>query len=180
MNKKDINKNAESDIQEHILRLARMMRRHTAGDQPVSRSSVQLLRIALMEDGIPATELARRLDIRPSSLTDLLKRLEESGEIIRKRDAQDSRILRVHATDKAKTAFAQRQAQRQAQAERLRACLSEAECAAFCATCDKLRAFLEAEQGPEACQNGHVCHHGCGRGKESGLSGAPDGEGRGL
>ena len=139
------------DLQEHLMRLARMLRRHPAGDKHVSRSRLHLIRVALVEDGIKTSDLAKRLDIRPSSLTDLLNSMEDNGEIIRVRDKQDSRIIRVHLTDKAKEDFAHRQAERQRQAARLRTCLSKEEYAAFCATCNKLCAFLEAEQ--EAAKN---------------------------
>lgn len=154
------------DLQDHIMRLVRMMRRYPAGGaEHISHSALQLLKVILMEDGIRTSELAQRLDIRPSSLTDLLKRMEENGDITRERDEQDSRVQRIHATDKAREAFAQRQVQRARQAERLAACLSEEESAAFCATCDKLSAFLEAEYGGEAHRHrcgGHGGHGGHG------------------
>ena len=133
-----------ADLQEHILRVARMLRRHPAGEQ-VSRGRLRLIRVILAEEGIKTADLAQRLDIRPSSLTDLLKRMEENGEVLRLRDEQDARISRVYLTEKAKADFARRQAERQRQAARLATCLDEAERAAFCATCDKLCAFLEAE-----------------------------------
>ncbi len=163
------------DLQEHIMRLVRMMRRHPAGGAGhISHSGLQLLKVILMEDGIRTSELAQRLDIRPSSLTDLLKRMEENGDISRERDAQDSRVQRIRATDKAREAFAERQVQRARQAERLAACLSEEESAAFCATCDKLSAFLEAEYGGEAHR-----HRGCGHHGGRGRPGGHEGHGRG-
>lgn len=183
------------DLQDHLMRLVRMMRRHPAGGAAhISHSGLQLLKVILMEDGIRTSELAQRLDIRPSSLTDLLKRMEESGDITRERDEQDLRVQRIYATDKAREAFAQRQVQRARQAERLAACLSEEEYAAFCATCDKLSAFLEAEYGGEEhCHRGGSCHGG--RGRPDGHEGhgrwgrqesheseaaGPEGEGGGL
>lgn len=157
-----------NDLQEHLMRLARMMRRSQGGERHISRSGIMLLKVVLEEEGIRTSELAQRLDIRPSSLTDLLKSMEESGDITREKDERDSRVIRVYATEQAKAALARRQAERAKQAERLRACLSEEEYSSFCAICDKLSAALEAEQGGAGCANGHGHGHGCHGGKGHG------------
>lgn len=144
-----------NDLQHHLMRLARMLRRRPADGGRISRSGLQLIEIIMEEDGIRTSDLAERLDLRPSSLTDLLKRMEEEGDVARVRDENDSRVVRVYATQQARGALAQRQAERARQAESLRAHLGAEEYAAFCATCDKLSDFLEAEYAPEGCRHGH-------------------------
>ncbi len=44
--------------------------------------------------------LARNAHVRPSSVSEVLERLEKSGLIERRRDQKDRRVLRVYLTDK--------------------------------------------------------------------------------
>lgn len=149
----------DDDLQERLLRLVRMMRRHPGGaegEKHPSRGGMRLIKVVLTEDGISTSQLAERLDIRPSSLTDLVKRMEESGDIRRVQDEQDSRVWRVHATDEAREKYARFQSEHSKQSAHLRICLTDEEYTAFCTVCDKLIVYMEAES-PEEGGRGH--HH---------------------
>lgn len=47
------------------------------------------------EDGLNQTELGSRLGIRPPTVTKMLRRMERSGLIDRRSDADDARVLHV-------------------------------------------------------------------------------------
>lgn len=58
----------------------------------------RVLAILAKEDGLIQSQLAEILDIRPSSLAELMKKMEKSGDVLRKEEAQDKRIKRVFLT----------------------------------------------------------------------------------
>lgn len=59
----------------------------------------RVLAILKLEDGLTQNYLAEVLDLRPSSVAELLKKLENNGDITRTEDEQDKRIKHVHLTD---------------------------------------------------------------------------------
>ena len=50
------------------------------------------------EDGVPVKHLGDRLALDSGTLTPLLKRLEQQGIVLRRRDEQDERVVRIHLT----------------------------------------------------------------------------------
>ena len=52
------------------------------------------------KDGISQGELSQKFEIDPSRVTRLAKRLEREGLILRKRDSEDHRIVRMFLTEK--------------------------------------------------------------------------------
>lgn len=46
-------------------------------------------------EGTSARELTELLDVRPSSLSEMLSRLESQGDILRRRDEKDARISHI-------------------------------------------------------------------------------------
>ena len=61
----------------------------------------EMLLAALQDnDGITQSELAEFLMIKPSTVTNTLKRMERAGIVTRKVDSDDQRITRVHVTEK--------------------------------------------------------------------------------
>nr|WP_232850426.1 MarR family winged helix-turn-helix transcriptional regulator [Enterococcus innesii] len=59
----------------------------------------RVLAVLNLEDGLVQNYLAEVLDLRPSSLAELLKKMENSGDIQRKEDAADKRIKRIYLTE---------------------------------------------------------------------------------
>lgn len=148
MNKED----SSPDLLEHLASLSRMVRRRPPSGKTVSHGAHRVLCTVLRNDGIRTSELAEKLDIRPASLTDVLKRLEEDGQIKRVKDERDSRVSHVHATEKAKAERKQHELERRSQSERMSNYLTEEEVEEFCKICDKLCRFLEAEQNSRALE----------------------------
>ena len=49
--------------------------------------------------GLTQTELADELSVRGATVTHMLQKLEEANLVTRQRDAEDNRLVRVHATE---------------------------------------------------------------------------------
>lgn len=49
--------------------------------------------------GLTQTELAGELSVRGATVTNMLQKLEEANLVTRQRDAEDNRLVRVHATE---------------------------------------------------------------------------------
>lgn len=64
---------------------------------------ILLMRLA-KTDGLIQKELARRISVKPATLTVMLNRMEKSGLVVRKPDERDQRISRVFLTDKGRIA----------------------------------------------------------------------------
>lgn len=62
----------------------------------------RVLAILVKEDGLIQSQLAEILDIRPSSLAELMKKMEKSNDVLRKEEEHDKRIKRVFLTENGK------------------------------------------------------------------------------
>lgn len=62
----------------------------------------RVIAILAKEDGLIQSQLAEILDIRPSSLAELMKKMEKSGDVLRKEEENDKRIKRVFLTEQGK------------------------------------------------------------------------------
>lgn len=131
------------DLMEHIMRLFRAVKRCSHDKEHLPRGAYRLLRVVIEEEGICASDLADKLDVRPSSLTDLLKSMEQRGHIYKVQDEIDSRVYHIYATDKAKFEFTAHRKMRQKQGEDMRSCLTPEELHVFCDICDRLIEHLE-------------------------------------
>lgn len=159
------------DLIENITKLTRMLRRKPRELRQQSHSMHKVLRILIENDGIRAADLAMEMDIRPSSLTDVLKRLEEQEYIYKVKDENDSRVSQIHATQKAQQEFVCWKQQQNEQTERIKSCLTQEEIESFCLVCGKLISFLESEYPESAMDKEYQCkrrtgehHHRSGEG----------------
>lgn len=64
----------------------------------INRGQIKLLFIISQNDGIIQRDLAEIMDIRPSSLTEMLISLEENLLITRKNNEKDRRVMHVYIT----------------------------------------------------------------------------------
>lgn len=58
-----------------------------------------LLFILNKKDGLSQSEIANKLDVKPSTITVMLKRMEKANLVERRQDALDQRVSRVYLTD---------------------------------------------------------------------------------
>lgn len=75
-------------------------KQHDSRGMDLQRGQGRLLRSLLREDGISQKELAEKVNINPSSLSELIVKLEEKEHIVRKKDEKDKRIYNIYITDK--------------------------------------------------------------------------------
>ena len=162
--------NKNTDILEQITRLTRALRRRPKHEHGTSRGAYRIMAV-LEEQGVMRTgDIAETLGIRTASLTEALVRLENHGLVIRERDAEDSRIIRVSLAEKAKGKLAEGRIRNQELSEKLRGVLNDEELAQFSNACEKLIAFLETEAFKDMAVEGEGeteehqphCRH-CGR-----------------
>ena len=83
-----------------------------------------LLTMLIDEDGISQGEVSHRFEVDPSRITRLAQRLEKEGLLRRKRDPEDNRVVRLHATEEGRHLIESRQ-------ERIRRELGQEELAEF-------------------------------------------------
>lgn len=93
-----MNEVIEKSLVEEIIKLARRIRRFTAhSDRHLSR--LDTLKLMLLENpGINLRDLARRMDIRPPSLSEWLDKLLEEGLVTKERDEKDKRAIQLFLT----------------------------------------------------------------------------------
>lgn len=125
--------------------------------------------------GVSSRELCELLDLRPSSLSEMLSRAEAEGLLTRAADESDRRVQRVFLAEKGAGLVERMTSARQEDLDRKTACFSEEEKRQFVALCAKFRAHLEdiAAKTPD-----HPGRPGCRRGPRPPFGGeAPDGRG---
>lgn len=131
------------NVTESILRLVRVMKRRPTAPGHHSHGAGKLLRAILANPGATSRELAETLDIRPSSLTEMLNRLEEKGIVTRTRDENDLRVVRVAITELGQAEMNRHEEARRQSIDRLADCLDPEEKQLFCKLCDRLAANAE-------------------------------------
>lgn len=143
----NINKteNGRPDVIFAVMKLMRSMRRRPPkpgeGFHPGMNRPLEVL---AENDNVSSRELAELLDIRPSSLTELLSRLESEGLVARTPDENDRRVSRVSLTDKGREQADKLKAEHEQRKARASACFSDDEAALFCDLCGRLGEHLQA------------------------------------
>ncbi|MBE6753185.1 MAG: MarR family transcriptional regulator [Ruminococcaceae bacterium] len=158
--------NRKPDVIQAVMKVMRSMRRHPPMGEGFPPEVGRTLGIMAENDGVTSRELAELLDIRPSSLTELLGRLEGKGLVSRTPDENDRRVVRVSLTEEGRKLSEEHTARHNERVARASACFSEEEAVQFCEMCERLRGHLEtlaAEDKaahPECFGEGHGCHGG--------------------
>jgi MarR family transcriptional regulator, organic hydroperoxide resistance regulator len=83
------------------------------------------------EDGISQGDVSDRFEVDPSRITRLAQRLEKEGLLRRKRDPEDSRVVRLHVTAEGRRLIESRQKRREGFEESIRQELKQEELADF-------------------------------------------------
>ena len=137
--------NRDGDVILACLKLARAMRRipPERREYPFPPAVGRLLDCAAKNPGVSSRELCEFLDVRPSSLSEMLSRAEADGFITRTVDEADRRIQRIALSEKGQKAVNDMEAARNAEAQKMTSALTEEEKEQFCALCDKLSTHME-------------------------------------
>jgi DNA-binding MarR family transcriptional regulator len=126
------------NVTESLLRLVLVMRRRPAEPGHQSRGNRKLMRIIAANSGASSRELADMMDIRPSSLTEMLKKLEESGIVVRTRDEKDLRVVRVSISELGAEELKRHKEAKSQYIDILAEGLDEEEQKVFCGLCGRL------------------------------------------
>ncbi|MDQ0970832.1 DNA-binding MarR family transcriptional regulator [Neobacillus niacini] len=100
-----MNDNVGCDIRESLDKISSKMRRDYSENLRELNLHVgqdRLLARLWLGDGITQIQLCDHLKCEPPTVTNMVKSLEQSGFIYRKRDEQDARVMRIYLTDKGK------------------------------------------------------------------------------
>ena len=142
----------KKSIMDTILQLSRATRRSHPRGRDVSHGAFKIMQILDDNPSMRTSDLAEALDIRPSSLTEKLTRMEQHDLISREKDSSDSRIILVSLTEKGKNLLVVRKKNHEETTEKLQNVLTESEQVEFARISEKLIDFFEKE-------NPHVHHH---------------------
>lgn len=93
---------------------------------------------------VSSRDLCEILDLRPSSLSEMLTRAEGEGWITRAVDEEDRRVQRIDLSPKGKSFVEEMESAREKDYQRKTACFTEEEKAQFCALCNRLSDHLES------------------------------------
>lgn len=137
-------------------------RRPSRGEHELPPTVGHLLMILKDNNGASSSELCELLDIRPSSLSELLVRVEKHEFIERKVSEADKRVTNVFLTEKGVSAVDQLEASRLKAEEEFSSCFTEEEKEQFSVLAEKLAKHLE-ENAPvhlHCRRHGEHRHHG--------------------
>ena len=107
------------------------MKRAFEREVGLSAATWFLLTMLLDEDGISQGDVSHRFEVDPSRITRLAQRLEKEGLLRRKRDPEDSRVVRLHVTAEGRRLIESRQKRREGFEECIRQELKQEELADF-------------------------------------------------
>jgi DNA-binding MarR family transcriptional regulator len=163
MNKE--NDTVAKDLYHALKRLNRMMHRtghpgagmhgdrshggNSHGHHGLYRGQAYLLHTVQAHEGVVQRDLAELMDIRPSSLTEIVAKMELDGLIERRQDARDQRLQHIHLTGKGTQTLAAMDENETGFSENLFACLTEEESATLLSLCNKLILSLDARSSEE-------------------------------
>ena len=156
--------NLDSDVILAYLKLSRAMRRcpPERKDLPFPPAVGRLLECAAANPGVSSRELCEALDLRPSSLSEILVRAENDGLLCRTVDENDRRVQRVSLTPGGSAVVADMEKVRNEDAKKKTSCLTEEEKKQFCSLCNRLSEHIEklALELPEGLMPDHPgLHH---------------------
>lgn len=154
--------NALSRLGRQIHRMEhRTAHRGLRGRFRMHRGQTHLLLLISLKNGASQRDLAEQMDVRPSSMTEMLLRMEADGLITRKQDESDQRIMRIFLTKAGEEAARQSSGAALDLAASLFECLTAEEQDQMLALTEKLNSNLEV-MDRSSMSGGH--HHGAHRG----------------
>ena len=65
----------------------------------VPRGQAMVLCTVARQDGMTQSEIAEQLSVQGATVTTMLQKMEESGLVVRRRDPEDNRLVRVYLTE---------------------------------------------------------------------------------
>lgn len=117
----------------------------------------RILHILSKEGSMTQRELTERLDIQPGSASEIIKKLEAAGYIVRTANESDRRTADISLTEAGKAQVLEYDTQREAQASKLFSTLSAEETEQLLALLEKVSTDWDARF--KECPRHSHCHH---------------------
>ncbi len=136
--------NSEYDVLGSAMKLVRTMKRRERPEGGSSRGMMRLLAVLSKNPGISPKELAEHLEIRPASLSERIRKLEEEGIIRRDTDEEDLRRIKVTIMPRGEAILKETRAMREEDRKLITEVLSEEEQKMFCKISQKLVNAMES------------------------------------
>lgn len=155
-------------------RLGRQMHRcahHIGHADGRYREQSRLLLLIAENDGVIQRDLAEEMDVRPSSMTEMLAKMEQFGLVERKQDEKDQRVMHIFLTEQGKNVTEESQNATKKMTDTLFEGLSGEEIRQMLALTEKLCAHLDAMDSAELELNDLRHGHHRGFGSHHGLGG---------
>jgi DNA-binding MarR family transcriptional regulator len=140
-------RNHNEDLYTALYRLGRQLHRcaHRLGQkQGYYREQSRLLLLIAENDGVIQRDLAMGMDVRPSSMTEMLARMEQLGLIRREQDEKDQRVMHIFLTEQGKEVAEESRKTSTQMAEKLFEGLTPEETDEMLRLTEKLTAHLDA------------------------------------
>jgi DNA-binding MarR family transcriptional regulator len=129
--------------------------------QKLHRGQIRLLSLISQNGGASQKDLAEEMDVRPSSMTEMLLRMEQAGLITRKQDEKDQRVMRIFLTGAGEKAAAQSSVTTHDLTTTMFNCLLPEEQTQMLVLVEKISASIETIVGSDAQDtHHHGLHHG--------------------
>ncbi|MCR1950775.1 MarR family winged helix-turn-helix transcriptional regulator [Clostridium sp. DSM 100503] len=166
-----------SELYDAMQKLNRYMHRsrHKAmkSKDGIHHGKMRLLALISENDGIIQRDLAEMIDMRPSSMTEMLSSLEKNSLIKREQDEKDRRIMHVYLTEAGKTSLEEVENINDNLSNSIFNCLTVEEKEKMLGIINKVNKNLESlnniGEDDDNCgegHHGHSCHHRkCGAGR---------------
>ena len=156
------------NVMDSALRLARALRRSAPRHGHMFPPAVERTLVTIYSNnGLSSGELCEALGVRPSSVSEMIDKMEKAGLAVRKVDEEDKRIVRIYLTEQGAGPAKKIADERSARLAGLEACFEEGEAEKFCELADKLSAHLQDAEPEDRPPFGHGPHgrgfgpHGC-------------------
>ena len=150
----------QDDVILAILRLSRALRRCAPERkaEPFPPAVGRLLSCIEKNSGVSSRELCELLDLRPSSLSELLSRGEADGLLTRTPDENDRRLQHVELSEKGQEIMNRYASARVVEYQKKTAYFTEAEASQFCELSRRLASHLESLATGPAFPDGRPPH----------------------
>lgn len=135
---------SEYDVLGSAMKLVRTMKRRERPEGGASRGMMRLLAVLSKNPGISPKELAEHLEIRPASLSERIRKLEEEGIVRRDTDEGDLRRIKVTIMPRGEAILKETRAMREEDRKLITEVLTEEEQKMFCQISEKLVNAMES------------------------------------
>lgn len=148
-------------LSRHMHRLEhRIAHGDLTGGRRLHGGQSRLISLISRNNGASQGELGDEMDVRPSSMTEMLLKMEQAGLIARKQDENDQRVMRVFLTEAGERAVAQSDVAALDLTTTIFNCLTAEEHTQMLALIQKISASIETMDGSDDREH----HHGRGHG----------------